>query len=77
MNGQIIVIGGESEADFRMHMEVEALDPVAMRWTTLAPMNHGRHGTGAIVHDGKIYVAAGSTRQGAGDNVMEVFTPGP
>lgn len=76
-NGQIVVIGGESEEDFRMHMDVEALDPVAMRWTTLAPMNHGRHGTGAIVHDGKIYVAAGSTRQGAGDSIQEVFTPGP
>jgi hypothetical protein len=76
-NGQIVVLGGESEAVFRMHMEVEALDPVAMRWTTLAPLIHGRHGTGAIVHDGKIYTAAGSTRQGAGDNVQEVFTPGP
>ena len=74
-NGQIIVIGGESEADFRMHKEVEALDLSTMRWTTLAPLIHGRHGTGAIVHDGKIYTAAGSTRQGAGDNVQEVFTP--
>jgi N-acetylneuraminic acid mutarotase len=75
MNGQIIVIGGESEADFRMHMDVEALDLKTMRWTTLAPLNHGRHGTGAIVHDGKIYTAAGSTRQGAGDRIMEMFTP--
>lgn len=74
-NGQIIVIGGESEADFRMHKEVEALDLGTMRWTTLAPLIHGRHGTGAIVHDGKIYTAAGSTRQGAGDLVQEVFTP--
>lgn len=77
MNGRIIVIGGESAADFRMHKEVEALDLATMRWTTLAPLIHGRHGTGAIVHDGKIYVAAGSTRQGAGDKVHEVFTPGP
>jgi N-acetylneuraminic acid mutarotase len=75
MNGKIIVFGGESPIPERMHMEVESFDPVTMRWTTLAPMNHGRHGTGAIVHDGKIYVAAGSTRQGAGDKVHEVFTP--
>ena len=48
-----------------------------MQWTTLAPLTHGRHGTGAIVHDGKIYIAAGSTRQAAGDKVQEVFTAGP
>jgi N-acetylneuraminic acid mutarotase len=77
LNGQIVVIGGESEADFRMHTDVEALDLKTMRWTTLAPLNHGRHGIGAIVHEGKIHVMAGSTRQGAGDRVYEVFTPGP
>jgi hypothetical protein len=77
MDGSIVVLGGESEASFRMHMEVEALNLATMRWTTLAPLIHGRHGTGAIVHEGKIYVAAGSTRQGAGDRVQEVFTPGP
>ena len=77
LNGKIIVIGGESAADFRMHAEVEALSLETMRWTTLAPLNYARHGTGAIVHDGKIYVAAGSGRQGAGDKIQEVFTPGP
>jgi N-acetylneuraminic acid mutarotase len=76
LNGMIVVIGGESPADFRMHDDVEALNPVTMRWTTLAPLNHGRHGTGAIVQDGKIYIAAGSSRQGTGDRVQEVFTPG-
>jgi len=76
-NGQIVVIGGESEAAFRMHTDVEALDLTTMRWTALAPLNHGRHGTGAIVHDGKIYIAAGSSRQGLGDRLQEVFTPGP
>ena len=47
-----------------------------MRWTTLAPLTYGRHGTGAIVHQGKIYLA-GSSRQGAGDKLQGVFTPGP
>ena len=60
-----------------MHTEVEALNLETMRWTALAPLNYARHGTGAIVHDGKIYVAAGSGRQGAGDRIQEVFTPGP
>ena len=77
MNGEIIVIGGESAADFRMHTDVEAFNLRTMRWRKLAPLNHGRHGTGAILHDGKIYIAAGSSRQGAGDKIQEVFTPGP
>ena len=76
LNGSIVVIGGESPIAIRMHDDVEALNLTTMRWTTLAPLNHGRHGTGAIVHQGKIYIAAGSTRQGAGDRVQEVFTPG-
>jgi hypothetical protein len=75
-DGKIVVIGGESAADFRMHKEVEALDLSTMRWTTWAPLIHGRHGTGAIVHGGRIYTAAGSSRQAAGDHVQEVFTPG-
>jgi N-acetylneuraminic acid mutarotase len=77
LNNSIIVIGGESPADFRMHTDVEALNLATLQWTTLAPLNHGRHGTGAIVHNGKIYIAAGSSRQGAGDRIQEVFTPGP
>ena len=77
MNGAIVVIGGESAADFRMHTDVEALDLKTMRWRTLAPLSHGRHGTGAIVHQGKVYIAAGSSRQAAGDKIQEVFTPEP
>ena len=75
MDGKIIVIGGESPIPERMHGEVEALDLATMRWTSLAPLNHPRHGTGAIVHGGKIYIAAGSSRQGTGDRIQEVFTP--
>ena len=76
-NGSIIVIGGESPIPERMHTEVEAFNLTTQQWTTLAPLNHGRHGTGAIVHNGKIYIGAGSSRQGTGDKVQEVFTPGP
>jgi hypothetical protein len=75
MNGSIIVIGGESAANFRMHTDVEALNLATLKWTTLAPLIHGRHGTEAILHQGKIYIAAGSSREGAGDRIQEVFTP--
>lgn len=74
-NGEIIVIGGESPIAERMHTDVEAFNPKTMRWRALTALTHGRHGTGAIVHNGKIYIAAGSSRQSAGDKVQEVFTP--
>ena len=69
------MIGGESPIAERMHTDVESFNPTTMQWTTLAPLNHGRHRTGAIVHQGKIYIAAGSSRQAAGDKVHEVFAP--
>jgi N-acetylneuraminic acid mutarotase len=74
-NGSIIVIGGESPIPERMHGEVEALNLTTLQWTTLAPLTYPRHGTGAIVHGGKIYIAAGSSRKGAGDKIQEIFTP--
>lgn len=76
LNGEIVVIGGESASQRPAHAEVEALDPTTGRWRALAPMNVGRHGTQAVLHGGKIYVAAGSKTRGADEiNSQEVFTP--
>lgn len=73
--GHIIVLGGESGSQEPAHAEVEALDPETGTWQSLAPMNVGRHGTQAIVHDGHIYVAAGSRTRGATEiNSQERFT---
>ena len=59
------------------HAEVEAYDPLAIRWTTLAPMTVGRHATQAVLHQGKLYIAAGSRTRGATEiNSQEVYTPG-
>ena len=78
LNGEILVIGGESGAQQPAHAEVEALDPATGRWRTLAPLNTGRHATQAVVHDGRIYVAAGSRTRGATEiNSQEVYTPAP
>jgi hypothetical protein len=54
----------------------EAYDPVTMKWRTLAPMPHGRHGTGAAVIGKNLYVAAGSLKPGSGEptNQLIVFT---
>ena len=76
LNGRLVVLGGESGSQEAAHDEVEAYDPETGTWESLAPMNQGRHGTQAVVYDGKIYVAAGSKTRGATEiNSIEAFTP--
>lgn len=71
----LVVLGGESGRQVEAHSEVEAYNTDTGRWHTLPPLNTGRHGTQAIVHDGKIYIAAGSETRGATEiNSQEVFT---
>lgn len=73
--GRLIVLGGESGSQEAAHAEVEMFNPETGEWSTLAPMNQGRHGTQAVVHDGKIYIVAGSKTRGATEiNSHEVFT---
>jgi N-acetylneuraminic acid mutarotase len=75
VGGHIIVLGGESGSQEPAHAEVEALNPETGTWQTLAPMNTGRHGTQAIVHEGHLYIAAGSRTRGATEiNSHERFT---
>ena len=78
VDGRLLVLGGESAAQQVAHAEVEAYDPLAIRWTTLAPMSVGRHATQAVLYRGKLYIAAGSRTRGATEiNSQEVYTPGP
>ena len=65
-NKFLIVIGGESMAQEDAHSEVEAYNPVTGEWIELPSLNTGRHGVQAILHNGKIYIAAGSQYRGAG-----------
>lgn len=77
IGGRLLVIGGESGSLDDAHAEVEMLDPATGEWTSLAPLQIGRHGTQAIVHDDRIYIAAGSRTRGATEiNSQEMFTPG-
>ena len=62
----LIVMGGESAASGDAHREVEAYDPRTGTWTSLPNMITGRHGVQAILHDDRIYIAAGSRLRGAG-----------
>lgn len=70
----LVVIGGESGSQEPAHSEMEALNTVTGRWHSLGSLNQGRHGTQAVVHDGMVYVAAGSKTRGATEiNSMEVY----
>ena len=75
-DGKLVVLGGESGSQEPAHAEVEVFDPATGRWQAWQPMNQGRHGTQAIVHDGRIYVVAGSKMRGADEiNTHEVYSP--
>ncbi|GAB3769609.1 kelch repeat-containing protein [Spirosoma horti] len=72
--GKVWIIGGET-VQLLAHNEAEALDPKTNKWTAGPTLKQGRHGTQAVVHDGKIYIVAGSANHGGGPelNTVEVL----
>jgi len=71
---RIYVFGGESpDGTFDT---VEAYDPWTDQWQTLPPMPTARHGLGAAVVDGTIYVIGGGPTPGLSvTGANEAFTP--
>ncbi len=63
IDGRVVVIGGES-ARKQAHVEVEALDLGRGVWAAWPPLDGGRHATQAVLHDGSIYLQAGSVTRG-------------
>lgn len=74
--GRILVTGGESSAQVPAHREVDAYNPSKGNWETIMPLTQGRHGTQAVVLNGKVYIVAGSGNRGNGPELtsMEVLT---
>ena len=74
---RLIVMGGESSSQVPAHSEVEAYDVSDKRWHILQPMLQGRHGTQAIVHEGKVFIAGGSGDRGGGPelNTLDCWEP--
>ncbi|GAB3542972.1 Kelch repeat-containing protein [Spirosoma fluminis] len=72
--GKVWIIGGET-TQLLAHNEAETLDPKTGRWAAGPKLNIGRHGTQAVVYDGKIYIVAGSANHGGGPelNTVEVM----
>ncbi|NND32334.1 MAG: hypothetical protein HKN76_07045 [Saprospiraceae bacterium] len=69
---RLIVLGGESGTQVAAHSEVEALDVRSQNWTKLPPMLQGRHGTQAILYQGKVYLAGGSSDRGGGPEMKSI-----
>lgn len=69
---EILVLGGESATQQAAHSEVEALNVNTQSWRSLAPMIQGRHGTGVVQHDHKLYVASGSGNRGGGPELTSM-----
>lgn len=74
--GNLLVIGGESDSQEAAHNEVEMLDVHSGSWTTLSPLNRGRHGTQAIYFDDMVIIGAGSGNRGGGPelNSFEIWS---
>jgi N-acetylneuraminic acid mutarotase len=72
LNNKILVFGGESGSQIPAHSEVEALDIQTLKWEKYPNLQRGRHGTGAIVHKGKVYTMAGCGNRGGSPELNSV-----
>jgi N-acetylneuraminic acid mutarotase len=74
----LYVLGGEGNSAVASGVfdQVERYDRDTNLWTTLRPMTPGRHGTGAAVIEGRIYVPGGADVQAFGAiATVAVFNP--
>ena len=73
LNGKILYFGGETEetAEDRCWL----FDPETGQWSRMASLNQGRHGSQAVLYEGRVYIASGSPNRGGGKTgTMEVFS---
>ena len=63
---EILAMGGEEPSQKRARNEVEALNTRTLQWRTWPSLLQGRHGTGAVPYQGRLYVASGSGNIGGG-----------
>ena len=74
--GTLYYFGGETSQDLA-HSETQRLELGSDQWAVTANLQTGRHGGGAAVLDGRIYVAVGSGGRGGGPELSstEVLDP--
>lgn len=68
LDNKLFVFGGEGNSvdPSGVFPKVEAYDPATNSWTTHPDMLVPRHGFGAAVVGGRIYLPGGATRQAFG-----------
>ncbi|WP_010135554.1 Kelch repeat-containing protein [Ochrovirga pacifica] len=72
---KILFAGGETIRQKLAHNEVECYDTSTETWSTLQPLNRGRHGSQLILYKNKVYTASGSGNRGGSPELksIEVF----
>ncbi len=71
---EILVFGGESFTQEPAHAEVEALNVKTHQWKSLPPLPQGRHGTGAVILNNKIYTASGCGNRGGEPELSDLWS---
>ncbi len=64
LNGALVVAGGESMAQKQAHDEVERFHPSTGKWDELPSLVRGRHGSGLILYENTVCIAAGCGSRG-------------
>jgi hypothetical protein len=74
--GTILAIGGEARGMSRAFTTNEGYDPATNLWGEYAPLLDGRHGTGAAVIGGRLFVPAGAPVPGGSrqSNTLLIYT---
>jgi len=76
LDGRVYLFGGEDLGSSATFDETERFDPATGRWETVAPMPTSRHGLGAAVLGGSIWVVGGGPRAGLSTSAAnERFSP--
>jgi N-acetylneuraminic acid mutarotase len=71
-NGQVVLMGGESDAHVEAHNEMEGFNVKTNKWQKFPNLLQGRHGTGGVVLNGKIYLVGGVGNRGGGPELSEL-----
>ncbi len=69
---KIILAGGESVKQKTAHNEVECLDTKTGKWSTLPPLQVGRHGSQLIWYKKKLYIASGCSSMGGNSELTSI-----
>src|SRR5215210_942068 len=61
---KLLLLAAKVGLQLAAHKETHALDVTTNKWRRLANLKAGRHGTGAVVSNKDIYIAAGAGQRG-------------